>query len=118
LKKNFNFSFNLTKTLLLIYSCLYSNSSELKGKLEIGNNLAAEFNTKFINITELLTNSYKNLWVESDFVKSSAILINLISNSAADLLPISSLPLNSEELLYIVELKKFSGPLKIQKYLH
>ncbi len=35
-----------------------------------------------------------------DFVKSSTILINLVSNSAARLLPILSFPLNSEELLY------------------
>jgi len=39
----------------------YSNSSEFKGKFEIGNNSAAEFDTKFINIAELLTKSYKNL---------------------------------------------------------
>ena len=32
---------------------------------------------------------------------SLAILVNLISNSAAKLLPISSIPLNSEELLYL-----------------
>ena len=81
----------------------YSNSSEFKGKLEIGKNSAAEFDTKFINIDELLTKSYKNLWVESDFIKSSAILINLGSNSAAELLPISSFPLNLEELLYFFE---------------
>jgi hypothetical protein len=35
----------------------YSNSSEFKGKLEIGNNSAAEFDTKFINIAELFTKS-------------------------------------------------------------
>jgi len=35
----------------------YSNSSEFKGKLENGNNSAAEFDTKFINIAELLTKS-------------------------------------------------------------
>ncbi len=28
---------------------IYNNSSEFKGKLEIGNNSAAEFDTKFIN---------------------------------------------------------------------
>ena len=39
--------------------------------------------------------------MESDFVKSWAILMNLVSNSAAELFPISSFPLNSEELLYI-----------------
>jgi len=39
----------------------YSNSSEFKGKLEIGNNSAADFVTKFINIAEHLTKSYKNL---------------------------------------------------------
>ncbi len=38
--------------------------------------------------------------MESDFVKISAILINLVSNSAAELLPIFSFPLNSEELMY------------------
>jgi len=39
----------------------YSNSSEFKRKLEISNNSAAEFDTKFLNIAELLTKSYKNL---------------------------------------------------------
>jgi len=43
--------------------------------------------------------------MESDFVKSWAIFINLASNSAAELLPISSFPLNSEELLYLIDLK-------------
>jgi hypothetical protein len=78
------------------YSCKikYSNSSEFKGKLEIGNDSATEFDSKFINIAELLTKSYKNIWVESDFAKSSAILINL---------EITSLPLNSEELLYLTK---------------
>ncbi len=67
-------------------------SSEFKAKPEIGSNLAVEFNTKFINIAELdLLN---------DFVKSSAILIKLVLNSAAKLLPISSFVLNSSELLY------------------
>jgi len=37
------------------------NSSEFKGKLKIGNNSAAEFDTKFIKIVELLTKSFKNL---------------------------------------------------------
>ncbi len=32
----------------------YSNSSEFKGKLEIGNNSAAEFDARFINIAILL----------------------------------------------------------------
>jgi len=36
---------------------IYSNSSEFKGKLEIGNNSAADFDTKFINIAELFTKS-------------------------------------------------------------
>ena len=81
---------------------IYNNSSEFKGKLEIGNNSSAEFDSKVINIAELLTNSYKNLCVESDFVTSSAILINLGSNWAAELLPISSFPLTSEELMYII----------------
>jgi len=36
----------------------YSNSSEFKGKLETGNNPAAEFDTKFVNIAELFTKSY------------------------------------------------------------
>ncbi len=69
---------------ILIY---YINTAiQFKGKLEIGINSAAEFDTKFINIAELFTKSYKSLWVESDFVKSSTILINLVSNSAAELL--------------------------------
>jgi len=67
-------------------------SSEFKAKLEIGSNLAVEFNTKFINIAELD--------LLYDFVKSSAILIKLVLNSAAKLLPISSFVLNSSELLY------------------
>ena len=79
---------------------MYSNSSEFKGKLKNGNNSVAEFDAKFINIAELLTKSYKNLWVELDFVKSSALFINLVSNSAAELLPFLSFPLNSDELLY------------------
>ena len=54
----------------------YSNSPEFKGKLEIANNSAAEFDTKFIIIAYILKKSYKILLVESDFVKSSAILIN------------------------------------------
>jgi len=82
-----------------LISFKYSNSSEFKGKLEIGNNSAAEFDAKFKNIVKLLTKSYKSLWVESDFVKSSAILTYILSNSAAELLPVSSFPLNSEELL-------------------
>ena len=82
------------------YIILYSNSSEFKGKLEIGNNSAAEFDTKFINISELFTKSYKNLLAELDFVKSSALFIDLVSNSAAELLPFSIFPLNSEELPY------------------
>jgi hypothetical protein len=77
-----------------------SNSSEFKGKLENGNNSAAEFDTKFINIADISTKSYKNPWVELDFVNSSALFINLVSNSASELLPFSSFPLNSEELLY------------------
>ena len=36
---------------------MYSNSSEFKGKLEIGNNLPAEYDLKFINISELFTKS-------------------------------------------------------------
>jgi len=36
---------------------IYNNCSEFKGKLEIGNNSAAEFDAKFINIAELLTKS-------------------------------------------------------------
>ncbi len=75
----------------------------IKGKLEICNNLVAEFDTKFINIAELLKKSYKNLWVELDFVKNSTLLINLVSNSAAELLPFSGFPLNSEELLYLID---------------
>jgi len=59
-----------------------------------------KWNSKFIDIAELITESYKNLLVESDLVKSSAIMINLVSNSAAELLPISNFTLNSEELLY------------------
>jgi len=35
----------------------YSSSSEFKGKLEIGNNSAAKFDTKFINKAELFTKS-------------------------------------------------------------
>jgi len=42
----------------------YSNSSEFKEKLEIYDNSAAEFDTKFISIAELFTKSYKNLLVE------------------------------------------------------
>jgi len=42
-----------------MYAIIYSHSSEFKGKLEIGNNSAAEFDTKFIDIAELLTKSYK-----------------------------------------------------------
>jgi len=60
-------------------------------------------------MAELLTKSYKILLVESDFVKSSATLINLVSNSAAELLPISSFPSNSEELRY----ENFSSNIKI-----
>jgi len=67
-------------------------STEFKAKLEIGSNFAVEFNTKFINIAELDC--------LNDFVKSSAILIKLVLNSAAELLPISSFFLNSGELLY------------------
>ncbi len=37
----------------------YINSSEFKGKLKIGNNLAAQFGPKLININELLTKSFK-----------------------------------------------------------
>ena len=47
----------------------YSNSSEFKAKFEDGNNSAAEFDTKFINIAELLMKSYKNLLVESDLLR-------------------------------------------------
>jgi len=35
----------------------YSNSSEFKGKLEICNNLVAEFDAKFINIADFFTKS-------------------------------------------------------------
>jgi len=45
-----------------------------------------------------LPNSLRNL-ILKDFFKSSTIMINLVSNSAAELLPILSFPLNSEELL-------------------
>jgi len=38
----------------MFYLFAYSNSSEFIGKLEIGNNSAAEFDTIFINIAELL----------------------------------------------------------------
>ncbi len=61
----------------------YSNSSEFKGKLEIGKNSAVDSDPKFFNIAELSTKSYKNFWVESDFVKGLAILKNLGSNSTA-----------------------------------
>ncbi len=44
---------------ILIY---YINTAiQFKGKLEIGINSAAEFDTKFINIAELFTKSYKSL---------------------------------------------------------
>jgi len=36
-------------------------------------------------------------------VKSSAIIINLGSNWAAEFLPNSSFPFNSDELLYLIE---------------
>ena len=72
-------------------------NSEFKGKLEIGNKSVAEFDTKFIKLFVKSDSTQRFL---QDFVQSSAIQINLISNSAADLLPISSFPLNSEELLY------------------
>jgi hypothetical protein len=42
---------------VLIFIHSYSNSSEFKGKLEIGKNSAAEFDTNFINIAELLMKS-------------------------------------------------------------
>jgi len=77
----------------------YSNSSEFKGKLKIGNNSAAEFDTKIINIAELFTKSDSTQKFLKDFVKSSVMLINLVSNSAAELLQILGFPLNSEELL-------------------
>jgi len=37
----------------LPFSLNATSSSEFKGKLEIGNNSAAEFDPKFINIAEL-----------------------------------------------------------------
>jgi len=82
----------------------YSNSSEFKGKLEISNNSAAEFDPKFISIAELVTKSDSAQRFLYEFVKSSAILINLGSNSAAELLPISSFPLNSEECILFFKL--------------
>jgi len=84
----------------------YSNSSEFKGKLKIGNNSAAEFDTKLINIAELFTKSDSTQRFLKEFFKSSTILINLVSNSAAEL-PILSFPLNSEELLYLINFKMF-----------
>ncbi len=57
----------------------YSNFSEFKEKLKIGNNSAAEFDTKFINIAELFTKSDSTQSFLNDFVKSSTILINLVS---------------------------------------
>jgi len=93
--QSINIKINFHKFLLLC-----SNSFEFKGKLEIGNNSAAEFDTKFINFIELLLKFYKNLLVESNFVKSSAILITLESNSADEILPITNFPVNLEELLY------------------
>ena len=81
---------------------IYNNSSEFKGKLEIGNNSAAEFDTKFMNIVEFFPKSDSTHRFLKDFVKSSAILINLVSNSDAELFPIPSFHLNSEELLYFL----------------
>jgi hypothetical protein len=43
--------------LIQSFSLEYSNSSESKGKLEIGNNSAAQFDPKFISIAELVTKS-------------------------------------------------------------
>jgi hypothetical protein len=56
-------SFNFCSFFFSFFAILleYSNSTEFKGKLEIGNNSAAEFDAKFINIAELLTKSYKSL---------------------------------------------------------
>ena len=67
----------------------YSNSSEFKGKLEIGNKSSAEFDTKFIYIVKLFAKSDSSQRFLQDFVQSSAIQINLVSNSAAYLLPVS-----------------------------
>ena len=57
-----------------IYLMTYSNSSEFKGKLKIGDNSAAEFDTKFINIAELFTKSDSTQRFLKDFVKS--LLVN------------------------------------------
>ncbi len=94
----FEFSVSVLVSILLLNNFRDCSQWNRKGKVEICNNSAAEFDPKFINITGLLPKSYINLWVESDFVKSAAILINLGSNSAAELLPISSFPLNSKEI--------------------
>jgi hypothetical protein len=49
---------NLLIWCLFLWICFqYSNSPEFNTELEIGNNSAAEFDTKFNNIVELLTKS-------------------------------------------------------------
>jgi hypothetical protein len=87
-------NFSLT-TLFFIYTAIPPNLKE-------NSKMAIIRLPKFINIAELLTKSYKNLLAELDFVKSSALFIDLVSNSAAELLPFSSFPLNLEELLYFI----------------
>jgi hypothetical protein len=77
-----------------------SNSSEFKGKLEIDKNSASEFDTRSIDIAQLLTKFDSTKRFSYHFVKSSAKLINLVSNSAAEFLSISKFPLDSDELLY------------------
>jgi len=49
---------------------------KFKEKLDIGNNSAAIFDTKFINIAELLTKFFKNLSIIS-FCKDFDRLINI-----------------------------------------
>ncbi len=56
--------------------CKYSNSSEFKGKIKIGNNSGAEFDIKFIEIAELFTKSDLTLRFLKNFVTCSTILIN------------------------------------------
>ena len=59
LRINFVQLLTISSYLSIFYS--YRNSSEFKGKLKIGNNSAAEFDTKFIKIVEPLKKSFKNL---------------------------------------------------------
>jgi len=50
--------------------CVYSNSSEFKGKHETDNNSAAEFDTKFVKIS-ILPNSLQNLIPLKGFYRTS-----------------------------------------------